>query len=74
LCDYHGYPNGRSAWMVMKWRLGSASGTVKSGDTVVATEDGEIQLYAEDGKPQDNTGSIRTKITVLAEGQRKDAN
>ena len=65
LCDYRGYTK-KSGWMTMRWQLGTTSGDVTSGIPVVATQAGEIQLYADDSKPADNTGAIRVRITTAS--------
>lgn len=64
-CDYMGYDDRGNTWMRLMWRNGKGKEMpVVSGKILVAENDGELLLYANDGKAAGNEGEIRVNILV----------
>lgn len=65
LCNYMGYKDLGGKWMLMMYRVGKGEGVpVSSGELQVASQDGELTLYAFDSRPAGNSGKIRVSITI----------
>lgn len=67
-CDYRGYPD-KLPWMQMHWKIGQSSGAVASGEAVVAPAAGELMLFCNDAKIEDNDGGIGVAVTVAPPAQ-----
>jgi len=62
-CDYRGYLD-KLPWMQMHWKVGSSTGAVVSGEAVTAASAGELMLFCNDAKIEDNEGAIGVAVTV----------